>query len=139
MLIHEIFRTIPSDPDLMASNQGRLMRETRWVSMPYGGDVMRGGVPTWGAWDGERYIYQYRGKSRKVARLIAEAWHGPPPFPRAVCMHLDENARNNKPDNLKWGTQKENLNAPGFRIYCRARRLIVAPDGTRSFHVPISD
>ena len=36
-------------------------------------------------------------------------------------MHLDENARNNKPENLRWGTQKENLNAPGFIAYCKSR------------------
>jgi hypothetical protein len=36
-------------------------------------------------------------------------------------MHLDENAANNRADNLRWGTQKENLNAPGFLNYCRSR------------------
>jgi hypothetical protein len=36
-------------------------------------------------------------------------------------MHLDEDSRNNKPENLAWGTQKENLNAPGFVDYCRSR------------------
>ncbi len=36
-------------------------------------------------------------------------------------MHLDENAANNGADNLAWGTQKENLNAPGFLTYCRSR------------------
>ena len=36
-------------------------------------------------------------------------------------MHLDENAVNNRASNLRWGTQKENLNAPGFLTYCRSR------------------
>lgn len=36
-------------------------------------------------------------------------------------MHIDENSRNNKPANLAWGTQKENLNAPGFIEYCKGR------------------
>lgn len=36
-------------------------------------------------------------------------------------MHMDENSRNNVPSNLKWGTQKENLSAPGFIEYCRSR------------------
>ncbi len=35
--------------------------------------------------------------------------------------HLDENAANNRANNLKWGTQKENLNAPGFLEYCKNR------------------
>jgi hypothetical protein len=36
-------------------------------------------------------------------------------------MHLDENSRNNRPENLAWGTQKENLNAPQFLEYCKNR------------------
>jgi hypothetical protein len=36
-------------------------------------------------------------------------------------MHLDENSKNNRPENLAWGTQKENLNAPGFIEYCKGR------------------
>lgn len=63
----------------------------------------------------------YRGKTYKVHRLVCEAFNGPPPFQGAVCMHLDEDYRNNRPDNLAWGTQKENLNAPGFIAYCRSR------------------
>jgi len=36
-------------------------------------------------------------------------------------MHIDENAANNRADNLRWGTQKENLNAPGIIEYCMDR------------------
>jgi hypothetical protein len=40
-------------------------------------------------------------------------------------MHIDENSRINRADNLEWGTQKQNLNAPGFLSYasrvCRAK------------------
>ena len=37
------------------------------------------------------------------------------------CLHIDENSANNRPENLKWGTQKENMNAPGYLAYCRSR------------------
>jgi hypothetical protein len=57
----------------------------------------------------------------KIHRLICEAFHGPPPFEGAVVLHLDENALNNKADNLRWGTQKENLNMPKFIEYCKSR------------------
>jgi hypothetical protein len=57
----------------------------------------------------------------KVHRAVCEAFHGPAPFERAVVIHIDEDAHNNRPENLKWGTQKENLNAPGFKDYCRNR------------------
>lgn len=81
-----------------------------------------GGEPTYGQWDGSRFIYSRRGhKTLRVARLICEAFNGPAPEGRPVCMHLDENSRNNRPENLAWGTQKENLNAPGFIVYCKSR------------------
>lgn len=60
-------------------------------------------------------------------QLVCEAFHGPKPFPRAVVIHADENALNNAPENLRWGTQKENLNAPGFKEYCRQRRGEFSP------------
>jgi hypothetical protein len=58
---------------------------------------------------------------KKVHRLICEAFYGPPPFDGAVVIHGDENALNNNADNLRWGTQRENLNMPGFKAYCRSR------------------
>jgi hypothetical protein len=36
-------------------------------------------------------------------------------------MHLNENSDDNRPENLAWGTQKQNLNAPGFIAYCKSR------------------
>jgi len=92
----------------------------RVAPLPNGGTRQYGGTARTGSWDGDRYILMWRGKSYKVARLVCEAFHGKPPQ-RAVCMHVDENARNNNPANLKWGTQKENLNAPGFIAYCKGR------------------
>jgi len=57
----------------------------------------------------------------KVHRMVCEAFHGAPPFTGAVVIHLDENALNNRPENLKWGTQKENLNMPKIKAYHRSR------------------
>jgi hypothetical protein len=57
----------------------------------------------------------------KIHQLVCEAFHGPRPFPTAVVIHRDEDGLNNRKDNLKWGTQKENLNAPGFIEYCKNR------------------
>ena len=64
---------------------------------------------------------RYKGKTYKVHRLVCEAFHGPPSKEKSVCIHLDEDYRNNQPTNLKWSTQKENLNAPGFIAYCKGR------------------
>ena len=115
----EIWVPIPSDMELEASSCGRI-RIIGWKkAMPNGGSRVYGTQPTFGQWDGVRLIYSRKGhKTRKVARLICEAFHGPAPFSGAVAMHLDENSRNNKPGNLKWATQKENLNSPKFLEYC---------------------
>jgi hypothetical protein len=117
----EIWRSIPSHPDYLASSEGRLMRKPFQKPMPHGGLRSYGGAPIIGQWDGERYLLQHKGKTYKVARLVCEAFHGRAPADKRYCLHIDENARNNRPENLKWGTQKENLNAPGFLAYCRGR------------------
>jgi len=36
-------------------------------------------------------------------------------------MHLNDDQTDNRPENLKWGTQRENLNTPSFISYCRSR------------------
>ena len=92
--------------------------------MPHGGPKHYGGEPFLGVWSetDNRYIIIVKGHTYKVARLVCEAFHGEAAPDKPVCMHLDENSRNNRPDNLAWGTQKENLNAPGFLAYCRSRK-----------------
>lgn len=120
MSTREIWRLVPSIPVLLASNFGRLMVSPYLADLPNGGKRQYGGEPTEGQWDGKRFLYLHKGKTYKAHRLICEAFNGSP-FAGAVCMHLDENSRNNKPENLAWGTQKENLNAPGFIAYCKSR------------------
>jgi len=66
-------------------------------------------------------IYNKFYGNMKIHRLVCEAFHGPAPEGMPVVIHKDENALNNRADNLKWGTQKENLNMPGFIAYCKAR------------------
>lgn len=112
---------MPSDPSLLASSLGRIQIKPHSKPMPRGGVREYGGFPTYGTWDGYRYVYIRKGyKTRKVARLVCEAFNGSPKE-NEVCMHLDEDSSNNRPENLKWGTQKENLNFPGFIEYCKSR------------------
>lgn len=120
----EVWRQIPSLPTHAASTLGRIMR-LPWIGqMPHGGPKHYGGEPTFGVWheDQRRFCINYHGQNYKIARLVCEAFHGVPPDDKPVCMHLDENSQNNRPENLAWGTQKENLNAPGFLTYCRGRK-----------------
>jgi hypothetical protein len=57
----------------------------------------------------------------KVHQAVCEAFHGPRPFPGAIVLHLNENGLDNRPGNLAWGTQKQNLNMPRFVAYCQTR------------------
>jgi hypothetical protein len=90
--------------------------------MPAGGFRPYGGEPHFGVWNktDQRFITVYKKKTYKVHRLVCEAFNGAPPDDKSVCMHLDENSANNRPGNLAWGTQKENLNADGFVVYRNA-------------------
>ncbi len=117
----EIWRPISSQPDYLASSHGRVMRIPHHAPMMNGGIRYYGGVPTRGVLTAGRYSFYYKGKNYSISRLICEAFAGPPPFPGAVCMHINEDAQDNRPENLAWGTQKENLNAPGFKNYCKSR------------------
>lgn len=122
MMDAEVWRRVPSLPSHMASNMGRIMVIPYYGIMPHGGQRPYGGEVTWGVWNktDARFITCYKGKTYKIAHLVCEAFHGKKPDDKPVVMHLDENAANNRADNLAWGTQKENLNAPGFRAYCRS-------------------
>jgi hypothetical protein len=119
----EVWRVVPSLPAILVSSHGRVMTAPYKAEMPYGGSRQYGGMPTIGVWNPRqrRLHIVHKGRTYKVARLVAEAFHGSQPFEGAVVMHLDENPRNNRPENLSWGTQKENLNAPGFIAYCKSR------------------
>lgn len=91
--------------------------------MPHGGNRQYGGTPHHGIWNktDRRFQMSYKNRIYKVAQLVCEAFHGPKPFDGSVVMHIDENSANNRPENLKWATQKENLNCPQFIKYCHSR------------------
>lgn len=117
----EVWKRIPNS-FLMASSLGRIKSEPYERSMPNGGIRTYQLSPTYGYWvkDRKRYIIRWQGKTYRIARIVCEAFHGPPKEGEVV-MHLDENSQNNRPENLKWGSQKENLNFPGFLEYCKSR------------------
>jgi hypothetical protein len=126
---NEIWKPVPSKPEIMASSFGRILLPSREVAMPNGGIRVYHPKPRFGsktkASKTARHVFfgiynKFYG-NMKVHRLVCEAFHGPPPFERAVVLHLNENALDNRPENLRWGTQKENLNMPGFIAYCKGR------------------
>lgn len=125
----EEWRPIPSLPEYEASSLGRVRRLPAIMPMPGGRGIRRyGGQPMLGVRDDEgRPTLTFRRKNYRISRRVCEAFHGPPPFSRAVVMHGDDDPANNVPGNLSWGTQKENLSTPRFRDYCRARLGPLSP------------
>ena len=127
--MQEIWKEVPSKPGIKASNFGRVLLPETTAMMPNGGIRSYKPKPTYGnktkSNKNARHLYMglYNRKfgNLKVHRLVCEAFHGQPPFGRAVVIHIDEDATNNNADNLRWGSQKENLNMPGFIAYCRSR------------------
>ncbi len=124
--MEERWRVVPSEPDICASSHGRVLVAPSRATMPNGGHRWYRPKPTFGYEEktatGRPGIPKRRilrvgrmKKTFKIAQLVCEAFHGPKPFPKAVTIHLDEDPSNNVPDNLKWGTQKENLNMPKFK------------------------
>lgn len=129
MNTREIWRDVPSKPQLEASSWGRIKRKPHKVKMPRGGFRTHISEPTYGYEVAAvknathtRMIRNYRGIGTvKVHRVVCEAFHGPPPRVDSVVIHRDENGINNREGNLKWGTQRENLNMPKIKMYHRSR------------------
>jgi hypothetical protein len=124
----EEWKSIPSLDGAKASTLGRVWLPEKTSEMPNGGVAIHKTAPRYGsvtkASATARHKYYglvYRGKNYKVHRLVCEAFHGPAPEGRNVVIHENENALDNRPENIRWGTQKENLNAAGFIAYCKAR------------------
>lgn len=118
----EIWKEPPSLLGVEVSSLGRVRVKKHVGKMPRGGTRLYGGVESFGViGDGGRRQFSYKGKTYRIHKLVAEAFMGPKPFKDAIVMHLDENVGNNKADNLAYGTQRQNLNAPGFIRYCQSR------------------
>lgn len=112
----EVWRPVPSVYGVEASSHGRIRAD--YVSHGRRYRI----APTFGTVTAKepRPSYAVRKKTYRIARLVAEAFHGPCPA-GMVVMHVNENNQDNRPENLSYGTQKENLNAPGFIAYCKSR------------------
>ena len=125
----EVWRDVPSYPEIEASSLGRVRKKPTTAVMPNGGIRVYVGKPKKGyvsrSSRSARHEYlsvHFRDTGTiKVHQAVCEAFHGLKPFSEAVVIHIDEDALNNEFTNLRWGTQKENLNAPGFIAYCKSR------------------
>lgn len=134
----EVWKPVPSEPGVLASTWGRYLLPPRYAPLKNGGYRLYQPEPRYGAISRAStqaahsfrlaMVYRQgegvgRQRPRKVHQLVCEAFHGPKPFDSAVVIHINEDAHDNRPENLRWGTQKENLNAPGFKAHVKQRNL----------------
>jgi len=128
----EIWKDVPSQPEIMASSLGRIWVKTCKRPTPNGGVRIYSSKPTFGHDDtsstrrGEsnmRKIIRVNRlkKTFKVHQLVCEAFHGPADSKFKIVLHIDEDPSNNRPENLRWGTRKENQNFPRVQAAFRAR------------------
>ena len=47
-------------------------------------------------------------KTYAIHVLVAQAFHGPPPFPGAYVLHRNDNGWDNRAENLYWGSASDN-------------------------------
>lgn len=128
----EIWKPIPSIPGALASSIGRVWfpPKRQEAEMPGGGRRTYKTAPTFGSEEktatgrkesGRRMIARRFGKTYKVHRLVCEAFHGPAPSSKHIVLHLNEEPTDNRSENLRWGTRKQNQNFPKVKKAFKAR------------------
>lgn len=104
----EEWKEIPSIPGYEASSLGRIRSVDRvitykngrrrfWPGMIMGQSVTRHG-----------YLRIVGRRQGLVHKYVLEAFRGPKPTPTHQCAHNDGNRQNNKIENLRWATPREN-------------------------------
>lgn len=109
----ETWRPIPGwEGYYEVSNTGRIRSVDRFIGGPYG-LVKRRGQEMHRSANRNGYLYTMgsrEGEQKRiwVHRAVLEAFVGPR-LPRQVCLHGNDNPSDNRVENLRWGTQKENI------------------------------
>lgn len=108
----EEWRDIDGAVGYQVSNLGRI--RSSWSR---GGSNPEQPTPTkpWRVIKGSTHKLGYKmfdltkgGAREYLHRIVAKTFHGFPPSPDSEVRHLDGNPRNNRADNLQWGTHQEN-------------------------------
>lgn len=103
----EIWKTIPVAPAYEASSLGRI-RRTEATSRNAARHLMS---PSPNLKGYLQIPLRIDGKSltQRVHRLVCLTFHGPPPPGQPEAAHRDGNKLNNREDNLRWSSHRENI------------------------------
>lgn len=106
----EVWKEIPGHPMYEASSLGRIRSVPRTIVDRRGRKINRKSVTLRPCYpeDGYPFVQLGRASGRRVHQLVAWAFIGPQAVGMYVC-HKDGDKANSKPDNLYYGTAKENL------------------------------
>jgi len=103
----ENWKTISEAPHYAISDTGRVKRVVADWQRKYAGRILKPATHRGGYL--AHVLCTENGKiTRKVHRLVCEAFNGPPPSPEFHAAHFDGNVLNNTPENLRWATAAEN-------------------------------
>lgn len=109
----EEWRPIPGyEREYEASNLGRIrslrriITNTRNITRPYGGKVLV--QNTFGPMALVTLSKHNHVTTHSVHALVCVAFHGPKPADKALVAHWDGDPLNNRAENLRWATHREN-------------------------------
>ena len=103
----EVWALIPSFPEYLASNLGRIKRAAPGLR----NNAVRV-IKPWVNNNGYEAVCLSVGgirSKRLVNRLVCEAFHGLAPDEKPHALHSDGNSLNNREGNLRWGDRSENM------------------------------
>jgi hypothetical protein len=96
----EVWIPIPNHPNYEISSLGRVRR----------GEYIKSLIPDRNGYHRVSLTTNGIEKLYRVARLVCEAFHGPPPTNQHWALHRDDNNTNDQKDNLYWGIAQDNSN-----------------------------
>jgi hypothetical protein len=142
----EEWRPAPGFPDYEVSSLGRVKRAVTDSRNRGAGRVLRPAVNASGYLTCTLYAPGVTPRPRLISRLVCEAFHGAAPSPLHHAAHGDGNRTNNRPENLRWATARENeadklqhgTRPSGDKHHARARPDCVAR-GHRAGRAKLTD
>lgn len=99
----ETWRPVAGFPGYEVSDHGRVRSLRRTNPRLMTPEIDEDGYSRLALVRNGRYVHQL------VHRMVATAFIGPAPDGLLICRHADNNPANNRPGNLAWGTQADNM------------------------------